>query len=77
MFRLHDLDEAFRQRHGSGIALLAGLLQPQEHQRRDRCQHREAAVDRIRHGALYVPMRLASLGSDRAEQWSAALRRGR
>ena len=57
------------------IAALALLLEPDQHQCRDRCQHGEPAVERVGDGAFDIPVRLARFGGDRVEQRGAALRR--
>ena len=61
----------------AGDSAFAGLvvrLQPHGDQRADRRQHREAAVDRVGHAALDIPVRLARLGDRAIEQRLAAAR---
>ena len=53
-------------------AALARSLEPDQRQRHDRRQHREAAVERVGDLAFDIPVRLARFGGDGVEQRRSA-----
>ena len=68
MLRFHHRDEPLRKRHEIVGALGTGLLEPDKDKCNDGRQHGEPAIDRVRHFAFDIPVRLARFGSDRREQ---------
>ena len=76
MLALHDVDEAFGQRHRRGIAGLSLPLKANDHQGNNCRQHRKPPVDRVRHSTLAVPRRPPGFGADRIEQRLPARRFG-
>ena len=61
----------------AALPRLAVALQPDEHQRGDRRQHREPAVERVRDLAFDIPVRPPRFGGQRVEQRRAARGVGR
>ena len=67
---MNDLGEQHRGRR----ARLALRLEPQQHQRGQRGDHVEAAVDRVGHAAVAIPGGIAARRDDRAVERVAAPR---
>ena len=64
---VHVVDEALGEA-GGGRSAVGRLLEPQQHERQHGRDHVEAAVDRVGHRALQIPVRRARARDDRVVQ---------